>query len=171
MKRGLITSSLLCLIALLALGCPTATTDVNKQERLSLNQEDTEKVITNTMSELGYNVKVKVKDFDENGKEDIGIEHLSGKESKELVIFLAHITGAVGSMEKHFTWNSDKVIVLRGENLYVADISDCRRCSEMIEDDASAEKVSNCLLETWWVIEGQEALPEKKKQLDKEQIF
>jgi hypothetical protein len=138
---------------------------------MSLNQADTETMVKDSMKELGYNVQVAVQDFDENGSEDIGIEYISGNDSQQLVIFLAHITGTVGSMEQYFNWRSDKVIVLLGENLYVANVSDCRRCSDMVDQQASSEEVTQCLLDTWWVIEGGEPSQDRKKQLDKDQIL
>jgi|GEM_PF-3858609 len=174
MKKVLLTATVLCFVSIFMFGCPTTdTTDVSSSspKSLSLNQADTETMVKESMKELGYNVKVMVQDFDENGSEDIGIEYISGNDSQQLVVFLAHITGTVGSMEQYFTWSSDKVIVLLGENLYVANVSDCRRCSDMVGQEASSEEVTQCLLDTWWVIEGGEPSQDRKKQLDKDQIL
>lgn len=174
MKKILTAAAFLCFVSIFMFGCPTTNTDVSSpspQKSLSLDQSDTETMIKDSMKELGYNVKVAVQDFDENGSEDIGVEYVSGNDSQQLVVFLAHITGTVGSMEQYFTWPSDKVIVLLGENLYVANVSDCRRCSDMVGQQASSEEVSQCLLDTWWVIEGGEPSQDRKKQLDKDQIL
>ena len=174
MKKVLMSAVALCVVGLFTFGCPTTPSDpgVNPQQKTSLNQGDAETIIKSNLKELGYNVNVAVQDFDENGAEDIGIEYVSGNDSQQLVIFLAHITGTVGSIEQYFNWNSDKVILLLGENLYIANVSDCRRCSEMVNRaNVTDEDISNCLLETWWVIEGGEPAQDNKKQLDKDQIL
>lgn len=174
MKKMFVSVTAICLMSFFAFGCPTTTpdtTDPSQPQGRSLGQADTETVIRDSLKELGYTVNVTVQDFDENGTEDIGIEYISGNESEKIFIFLAHITGVVGSIQQYFGWNSDKVILLIGNNLYVANISDCRHCSDMVNQNVSDEAIGECLLDTWWVIEGDESAEDKKKQLDKDQIL
>lgn len=116
----------------------------------SLSVKQAEKVMSDALSDEGYNCDVEVGDVDENGVKDIAIEYISGNEDEQIIMLLATVTGATAEISNHLKWRADKVFVLVAEDVYYAKVSDCGVCYEFItEEDSSEDDAVNCIKSIW----------------------
>lgn len=157
MKKSLILGMVLCLLGAMVMGCPGPGPNDPPQNRLSADAAAS--TVKSDLNEQGYSVNVFVQDFDKNGTSDYGVEYVAGNEDKDVILLIAFVTHSVGTINKSLNWQSDKVFVLIGEDLYFASTSDCQRCSALLGNasDQEIDNFANCIFDTWKVVRGEES--------------